>query len=124
VAAAAAAAVENHQPIPTPPKESLQDKVRKQLAQKQEAIKAAQSTEAVARHTTEVSPWLDATQWEEYLQGHDLGQAIQLITLPDGPLKAAIGKPDHHLLLFLESFDRLIEQAREALLTGRVNVFD
>jgi hypothetical protein len=55
-AAAAAATAKSGQPIPTPLRESLRDRVKKQLAQKQEAIRAAQAAEdARTRQATEVS---------------------------------------------------------------------
>jgi hypothetical protein len=122
VAAAAAAAIENHQPIPTPPKESLQDKVKKQLTQKQEAIRAAQAEkDAISRHPTEVSRWLDLTRWEEHLAGHSLRDAQLLIELP---YQTDADPANAHLCLLLDSFDRLIEDARMSLKEGRLNIFD
>jgi hypothetical protein len=34
------------------------------------------------------------------------------------------GQGEHHLLLLLDSFDRVIEQARSSLLEDKVNLFD
>jgi hypothetical protein len=77
--------------------------------------------------------WIDrtaATQWTRYLQGLDLPQAAQLIDIPSSTAhkKSALDRQDSRseefLLLLLESFDRVIEQARDSLLRDKVNVFD
>lgn len=65
------------------PRESLKDKVSKQPAQKAEAIKAARAQEdALSWHTTEVSRWLDLTEWSTYFASHSLCNTQSLFELP------------------------------------------
>jgi hypothetical protein len=73
----------SYRPISELPRSSLRDLVEQQLAQKLEANDATLARDLLTRHDTEVSSWLDATNWSEYLQGHDLARARQLIDLPD-----------------------------------------
>lgn len=107
---------------------SLEEQVTLQLAQKLSATEP--SLPGHNRHYTQVSPWLDVTQWTRYTQGHDLCQAACLIRLPDSYRPAGststktVDPADHHLPVILESFDRIIEQARVSLQEDRVNVFD
>lgn len=107
---------------------SLEDQITLQLAQKLNATEP--SLPGHSRHYTQVSPWLDTTQWTRYTQGHDLQEAARLIRLPDSyrPVGSTsvqtVDSADHHLLVILESFDRIIEQARTSLKEDRVNVFD
>jgi hypothetical protein len=66
---------------------------------------------------TEVSPWLELTQWGRYLQGHSFGQVAPLAALPHlchEPL----------LVQFAESISRLIEQAYKSISQNKVNAFD
>ncbi|PVH71400.1 hypothetical protein DL98DRAFT_540096 [Cadophora sp. DSE1049] len=53
-----------------------------------------------------------------YLQGYDLEGAARLIALPH----AFEPKPD--LVAILAFLDRLVEQARDSVLEGKVNAFD
>ncbi|KAH6662285.1 hypothetical protein B0J14DRAFT_687285 [Halenospora varia] len=82
------------------------------------------------QHFSQVSPWLDTTQWTRYLKGHDLLQTARLIEIPSSLAvrKAALDgqgdQSEYHLLLLLDSFDRVIEQARSSLLGDKVNDFD
>jgi len=118
-----------HCPLNTTPQPlTLRDQVLQELAQKSQAAQAAQEAHTGERHVTEVSPWLDLTQWITYLSGYSsqggLSQAIRLIDLPGrSPLQAAEAD-DSLLSVLLSSFDRVIEQARESLVQGRLNVFD
>jgi hypothetical protein len=101
-----------------------------QLSQKIAGLQPAISSAQGQRHFSQISTWLDATQWTQYLQGHDLIQAAQLIHLPR-PIAVQVaarelqeGQGEHHLHLLLDSFDRVIEQARSSLLEDKVNIFD
>jgi hypothetical protein len=98
---------------------SLREQVEQTLAQKLQAPKPA-----APHHKTEVSPWLDLTQWERYLRGYDLSRVVRHLDLPSPQPLFDPEQPDDHLILVLESFDRLVEQAREALRTDRINIFD
>jgi hypothetical protein len=116
--------------ISHPPVLSITEQVQLQLDKKLAQLDSADSNCPAPRHFTQVSPWLDTTQWMRYLEGHDLAQAATLVYLPEAAAAkhAAIGGnngfADLHLLLLLDSFDRVIETARESLLQDKVNVFD
>jgi hypothetical protein len=94
--------------------------VEQTLAQKLQAPKP----DITSRHKTEVSPWLDLTQWERYFRGYNLSRVVRLLDLPSPHPLFDPNQPDDHLVLILDSFDRLIEQARESLRTDRINIFD
>jgi hypothetical protein len=107
---------------------SLEDHITLKLGQK---LGDAESfIQEDDRHHTQVSPWLDVTQWPRYTKGHNLYQAARLIRLPDSyrPADSATSQTvdlaDRHLPVILESFDRIIEQARISLEEDRVNIFD
>jgi hypothetical protein len=99
---------------------SLREQVEQALVQKLQAARP----DITSRHKTEVSPWLDLTQWERYFRGHNLSRVIRLLDLPSPHPLFDPDQPDNHLVLILDSFDRLIEQARESLRTDRINIFD
>lgn len=99
---------------------SLREQVEQALTKKLRVPKP----NVAPRHKTEVSPWLDLTQWERCLQGHKLNHVACLLQLPSPGSLFDPDQPDSQLLLLLESFDRVIERARESLRTDRVNVFD
>jgi hypothetical protein len=61
---------------------------------------------------------LQTTEWVRYLQGHDLEAAARLIALPNS------SEPEPDLVAILASLDRLVEQARDSVLQGKVNAFD
>jgi hypothetical protein len=90
---------------------SLEDQITLQLAQKLRATEPS-IIPGHDRHYTQVSPWLDTTQWTRYTRGHDLHQPARLIRLPDchRPAGSAatqttgIYLADHHLPVILESF--------------------
>jgi len=87
-----------------------------QLAQKLQAATAAAGS--VLQPPAEPSPWLQTTEWVRYLQGYNLLAATELITL----LHPSQPEPDLEALL--ESFECIIEQARNSILQGKVNAFD
>ena len=69
------------------------------------------------KHATEVSPWLELTQWPKYLQGHSFSEVASLGMLPDSshePLLAA----------FAQSVERLIKRAHHTIQDRRINEFD
>ncbi|KFY24829.1 hypothetical protein V491_02001 [Pseudogymnoascus sp. VKM F-3775] len=107
---------------------SLEDRITLQLAEMLNGTEP--SLPGHGRHYTQVSPWLDTTQWTRYTQSHNLHEAARLIRLPDSyrPVGSTsvqtVDPADHHLLVILESFDRIIKQARNSLKEDRVNVFD
>jgi hypothetical protein len=87
-----------------------------QLAEKTRVMDARATM--VLQAPTELSTWLQTTEWVRYLQGHDLEAAARLIALPDP------GLPEPGLVAILESLDRLVEQARDSIVQGKVNAFD
>jgi hypothetical protein len=101
------------------PSLSLREQVEQTLAQKLQAPKP----DITSRHKTKVSPWLDLTLWERYLWGYNLSRVARLLDLPLPHPLFDPDQPDDHLVLILDSFDRLIKQARESLQTNRINIF-
>jgi hypothetical protein len=100
-----------------PPPASLEAQVELQLTEKMRLSDEAAST--VLQHPPEQSAWLQTTEWVRYLQGHNLGAAAWLIALPHSS-----SKPEPDLIAILDSFDRLVEQARESVKQGKINAFD
>lgn len=110
---------------------SVREQIGLQLAQKRAAVDPAASVRPGQRHFSQVSTWLDTTQWIQHLEGHDRVQAAQLINMPKvttvDTASGDVGADragEHHLLLLLESLERVIETARRSLLESKVNVFD
>lgn len=101
---------------PPAPPTSLEAQVELQLAEK---IRAAEArAPAVLQPPPEQSAWLQTTEWVRYLQGHNLEAAARLINLPRS------SEPEPDLVSILDSFDRLVEQARDSVLQGKINAFD
>jgi hypothetical protein len=67
------------------------------------------------RYPTHNSPWLEKTRWGEQLAGESLSEVVELLHPPEAH---EVG-----LLLLLRSFDALIDQARQSVLTEEINVF-
>jgi hypothetical protein len=67
------------------------------------------------RYPTHISPWLEKTRWREQLAGQSLSNVAELLHPPEAR--------EAGLLLLLQSFDALIEQARQSVLTEEINVF-
>src|SRR5438045_878406 len=102
----------SQQPLPA----TLEDQVEQQLAQKLDTATAAASR--VLQPPTEPSAWLQTTDWIRYLEGHNLQAAAKLIALPHP------SEPEPELVALLDALDRLVEQARNSILQGKVNAFD
>ena len=83
-----------------------------------EAALAARSTQCLGPvRPTEVSPWLEATRWHQYLGTYPLHRLAALAEPCDAarePLLALIG----------ESLQRVVEAASESVCADRINVFD
>ncbi|KAF8850099.1 hypothetical protein BDZ45DRAFT_697001 [Acephala macrosclerotiorum] len=109
---------------------SIPEQIELQLDQKLAALDPATSSRSGQQHFSQVSAWLETTQWTRYFHGHGLLQAAALIEIPSttATRQAALGEQgrqsEYQLSLLLDSFDRVIEQARKSLLEDRVNVFD
>ncbi|THC87114.1 hypothetical protein EYZ11_013440 [Aspergillus tanneri] len=97
------------------------DFIRAQVDQALERVQAADNVAnqhvPADKHATEVSPWLELTQWPRYLQGHDFAAVAALGALPD-----AASEP--LLVLFTQSVEQLIHRAYATIADRRVNEFD
>jgi hypothetical protein len=69
----------------------------------------------IHRYPTHLSPWLEKTRWQEQLAGQSLSKVADLLSPPEAH---EVG-----LRLLLRSFDALIDEARQSVLTEEVNVF-
>ncbi|PVH90612.1 hypothetical protein DM02DRAFT_734499 [Periconia macrospinosa] len=91
---------------------STWDQLEAQLDQRvvrQTAISAS------LRCPVHLSLWLEKTGWITHLQGHDF-RAVAELLLPPAPGETG-------LVALLQSFDALIEDARESILSEKINVF-
>ena len=83
-----------------------------------EAALAARSTQCLGPvRPTEVSPWLEATRWHQYLGTYPLRRLAALAE----PCNAA---REPLLALIGESLQRVVEAASESVCADRINVFD
>jgi hypothetical protein len=103
---------------------SIPEQIELQLSEKLAAPDPTASRRPGQQHFSQVSPWLETTQWTRYLHGQDLLQAARLIEIPSLVADRQEDQTEALLLLLLDSFDRVIEQARASLLEDKVNVFD
>lgn len=107
-----------------PPTPSISEQVKLQLSEKLAASNRAAPNLQDQQHFSQVPPWLETTRWTRYLHGQDLVQAARLIEIPSLVADQQEDQSEALLLLLLDSFDRVIEQARASLLEDKVNVFD
>jgi hypothetical protein len=74
------------------------------------------------------SPWLELTQWPIYFSGVNLADTVRLIELPSSKnswIDDTGERVDEEALSsIIDTFDELVEEARETLTTGKMNVFD
>ncbi|KAI1663260.1 DUF3505 domain containing protein [Pyrenophora tritici-repentis] len=66
---------------------------------------------------TEVSPWLEMTRWPRYFHGLNMADVAPLAY-------AANPITEPSLVLFGESFDRIIERAHQSICEDKISVFD
>jgi hypothetical protein len=110
-------------PRPHPePELSLRQRVEQDLTKKAQAIRDKAPTVALP-HQVDISPWIEMTRWPQYLQDQDL---LAVAPLADLPPRRCISQQsgDHDAIMrqLLAGFDRLIEDARESILTEKVNI--
>jgi hypothetical protein len=117
--------------IPTHITNTIPQQIELQLDQKLAALDPAAPHFPGQPHFSRISAWLETTQWTSYLRGHGLRQAAALIKLSPSMAstrQAALNEQESRskdqLRLLLDSFDRVIEQARSSLLEDWINVFD
>ncbi|KAH0565678.1 hypothetical protein GP486_000934 [Trichoglossum hirsutum] len=93
----------------------LRQLVYRQLEQKERTVQKKRQLIRDAEDSTEVSPWLERTQWIRHLEGQDRAAIAQLV------------KPaDTEELEFQEmekSVKRLVEKARQTILQKKVSTF-
>lgn len=72
------------------------------------------------------SPWLELTQWPTYFSNVNLADAVRLIELPHvgNSMDAEERADEEALFSVIGSFDQLVEEARETLTMGKMNIFD
>jgi hypothetical protein len=71
--------------------------------------------DASAQYPIHMSPWLEKTGWPAYLEGQNLESVSRLLAPPS--------HDEPSLKALLQAFDNLINEARESVLSGEVNVF-
>jgi hypothetical protein len=106
------------------PEISLRDQIKQDLAQKTQAISKSQDVIVTLPHEVDVSPWLEMTRWPQYLRGQKLLVVARVAELPPRASPQPLGLHDTILGELIRSFDRVIEAARESILTEKVNIFD
>lgn len=89
--------------------------VHRQLDQKEKVVQEKRQLVRDAEDPTEVSPWLERTQWIRHLEGQDKAAVVQLI-------KPA-GNEELKLQEVEKSIKRLIEKARQTILQKKVSTF-
>jgi putative sterol carrier protein len=94
---------------------SLLQLVHRQLDQKEKDIKEKRKTVRDGEDITEVSPWLERTQWIRHLEGQEKASMVQLV------------KPAQTEELLLQevekSLGRLVEKAQQTILQKKVSIF-
>ena len=102
----------------------IPEQIKLQLSKKLATPNQAAPDRPDQQHFSQVSPWLETTQWMRYLHGQDLVQATRLIEISSPAANQQKDQSEALLLLLLDSFDRVIKQTRASLLKDKANVFD
>ncbi|KAH0543333.1 hypothetical protein GP486_008582, partial [Trichoglossum hirsutum] len=89
--------------------------VHRQLDQKEKIIKEKRQAIRDSDDLTEVSSWLDRTQWIRHLEGQDKATIVKLIN----PAR----EEELELQYVEKSLERLVEKARQTILQKKVNTF-
>jgi superfamily II DNA helicase RecQ len=102
--------------VPTETTTRLLQLVHRQLDQKDRTVEEKKQAIRDSDDATEVSSWLDRTQWIRHLEGQDRAVVIQLVSP---------AKEDEELeLRYVEkSLERLVEKARQTILQKKVSTF-
>jgi hypothetical protein len=104
--------------LPTDENQLLQ-LVYRQLDQKEKIIQEKRQIIRDSEDVTEVSPWLERTQWIRHLEGQDKATMVQLV-------RPAVQRGDDEELELQEvekSVKRLVEKARQTILQKKVSTF-
>ncbi|KAH0553155.1 hypothetical protein GP486_006660 [Trichoglossum hirsutum] len=89
--------------------------VHRQLDQKEKVIQEKKQLVRDAEDATEVSPWLERTQWIRHLERQDKASMIQLIK------PAQVNEME--LKEVEKSLKRLVEKARQTILQRKISTF-
>lgn|ERR1700748_2390704 len=89
--------------------------VHRQLDQKEKVIQEKRQVIKDSDELTEVSPWLERTQWLRHLEGQDKTTMAQLVK-PAGAEEAVLQEVER-------SLKRLVEKARQTILQKKVSTF-
>lgn len=89
--------------------------VHRQLDQKERIVKEKRQIVKDSEDATEVSPWLERTQWIRHLEGQDKAAMAQLVK----PAQAE----EPELQEVEKSLKRLVEKARQTVLQKKVSSF-
>ena len=101
----------------------LVDQLHAKLDQLEAANIATHSSDG-PKPSKQAGPWLELTRWHSFFGNTILSDVAALVTLPppqDSPLSNPANASLH---VILDSFDRLVLLAREAIAKDRVNLFD
>jgi hypothetical protein len=89
--------------------------VHRQLDQKEKIVQEKRKIVRDAEDITEVSPWLERTQWIRHLEGQDKATMAQLVKpAQDNELK---------LQAIEKSFERLVKKAQQTIVQKKVSTF-
>ncbi|KAH0558841.1 hypothetical protein GP486_004520 [Trichoglossum hirsutum] len=89
--------------------------VHRQLDEKEEEKEEKRRIVRESDEGTEVSAWLDRTQWIRHLEGQDKSDVVQLV-------KSA-KQEEEDLQEVEKSVERLVEQARQTIVQKKVSIF-
>lgn len=97
--------------------EFVQSQVDEALRRSDGIAEVEDTIAPISSDVTETSPWLDLTQWPEYIRGHAFSDVARLALLPN-PMAEPI------LVLVKHSVRRLIQLALESISSYQINEFD
>ena len=103
------------EPCPSPHVDQPGTAIQAQLAAF-DAAAAASATVVGPEEPADFHPWLQRTRWIPYLQGMNREAVQPLVELP--------GPEEPVLLAVAASLHRILQRARETVLTERINIFD
>jgi hypothetical protein len=89
--------------------------VHRQLDQKEKVEQDKRQTIKDSDERTEISPWLERTQWIQHLEGQDKATIVQLVK-PAGTEELELQEVE-------KSVARLVKQAKEIIVQRKVSVF-
>ena len=105
-------------PPPSPPPTTYEGQIRHEVSSRLDAWTIEHPIDHTlgAAHFSEVNPWLETTKWKSHLRGLNLRLLPRLIAAPgdDEPICETVAL----------GLDRIIQNARQSVLTDKVNIFD